>query len=340
MSLVLSKRKKVEEQTETEESTVVSSLVELCERALSESLTKARGQECSNKSCKRLAHVDARGKGFKQCLPCITSVREYKRRKQEQVCTDNEQVCVTCLKPKPIDQFAFNPRMSNRDVRNKTCFACCNRAKKWRQTNPEFLACQELWKKWKETHACVRCGENDARVIEADHCKGTKHANLSDVKHWCSNGGTVAMEEEFKVVQALCRFCHQIKSAQDRAEAKSKRTYSDNPEALATRAGKATKQREVDKKKLEAGCCMICEREVTEANVSGFDWMHRDRKEKSRYGGQQANVSDLARNNASLARIEQEIAKCDLGCANCHWKKTLEENAALGIGDGVDDGVE
>lgn len=342
MSLVLSKRKKVEEQTETEESTVVSSLVELCERAVSESLTKARGQECSNKSCKRLAHVDARGKGFKQCLPCITSSRESKRRKKEQVCTDNEQVCSVCLKPKPIDQFGFNSRMSNRDVRNKTCFACCNRAKKWRQTNPEILKCKSLWENWKETHACVRCGENDARVIEADHCKGVYTHILSDYTYWGVEGrGTAAMEEEFKVVQALCCYCHRIKSAQERAKAKAdaeaEDTYSDKPEAVANRARKATKQREVDKKKLAAGCCIICQREVTEANVSGFDWMHRDRKEKSRYGGKQASVSDLVRNNASLARIEEEIAKCDLGCANCHRKSTIEENAALGLVDGVDD---
>ena len=338
MSLVLSKRKQVEEQTEK---STVSSLVELCERAVSESLTKARGQKCSNKSCKRLAHVDARfGKEFKLCFSCKTSMNESKRRKKEQVCKDNEQVCSVCLKPKPIDQFGFNSRISNRKVRNKTCFACSEKMKKCNHTNAAYLACKDLWTKWRETHACVRCGENDARVIEADHCKGTKHANLSDVKHWCSNGGTVAMEEEFKVVQALCRFCHQIKSAQDRAEAKSKRTYSQNRKTVATRARKARNQQFVDKKKLEAGCCMICQREVTEANVCGFDWMHRDRGDKSRYGGQQAGVATLVGMGASLTRIEQEIAKCDLGCANCHKKLTIEENAALGIGDGVDDGVE
>ena len=36
-----------------------------------------------------------------------------------------------------------------------------------------------------------------------------------------------------------------------------------------------------------------------------------------------ANVSSLARRSAAWERIEAEIAKCEVRCANCHRRRTM-----------------
>lgn len=36
------------------------------------------------------------------------------------------------------------------------------------------------------------------------------------------------------------------------------------------------------------------------------------------------NISDLVRSRASIARIEEEISKCDVRCANCHRRQTAK----------------
>lgn len=53
-----------------------------------------------------------------------------------------------------------------------------------------------------------------------------------------------------------------------------------------------------------------------------IDFHHRDPKVKT------LNVS-MAIARWSLARIQEEVAKCDLLCANCHRKLHAEEKAAI-----------
>lgn len=49
-----------------------------------------------------------------------------------------------------------------------------------------------------------------------------------------------------------------------------------------------------------------------------MDFDHRNPDTKS------ANVSSLVSRGASLARIQEEIDKCDVVCANCHRIRTWE----------------
>jgi hypothetical protein len=39
-------------------------------------------------------------------------------------------------------------------------------------------------------------------------------------------------------------------------------------------------------------------------------------------GEKHFNIGEAVRRNTSLARLEVEIAKCEIRCANCHRKKT------------------
>lgn len=38
------------------------------------------------------------------------------------------------------------------------------------------------------------------------------------------------------------------------------------------------------------------------------------------------NISDAARKGVSMKKLEDEIAKCEVRCANCHRKKTYERS--------------
>ena len=51
--------------------------------------------------------------------------------------------------------------------------------------------------------------------------------------------------------------------------------------------------------------------------VLTFDHIEPDQKYK--------HVSDLVRNSASIKKIDEEIAKCEVRCCNCHARRTAEQ---------------
>ncbi len=68
---------------------------------------------------------------------------------------------------------------------------------------------------------------------------------------------------------------------------------------------------------LRGRSCVDCGE--TDPLVLEFD--HRSGKSK--------NVADLVRSTVSWKRIEQEMAKCEIRCANCHRRKTARERRWL-----------
>lgn len=60
-----------------------------------------------------------------------------------------------------------------------------------------------------------------------------------------------------------------------------------------------------------------------EKDIRCLDFDHRDRATKL------ASVSSLAKQNISLERVKEEIAKCDVRCANCHRKRSYDEQHYL-----------
>jgi hypothetical protein len=66
--------------------------------------------------------------------------------------------------------------------------------------------------------------------------------------------------------------------------------------------------------KLDRGQCGDCELKVTLANAVVFDYDHRDASTKT------TEVSRLC--YAPLQAFQDEQAKCDLVCANCHRLRT------------------
>jgi len=56
-----------------------------------------------------------------------------------------------------------------------------------------------------------------------------------------------------------------------------------------------------------------------EANTVVLEFDHVGEK-----GTKEFNISDAVRRGLSLKKVEEEIAKCEVRCANCHRKKTYE----------------
>lgn len=58
-----------------------------------------------------------------------------------------------------------------------------------------------------------------------------------------------------------------------------------------------------------------------EADPRCLEFDHRDRASKS------STIAKMIQNGASVVKIDSEILKCDVRCANCHRKVTCEQFA-------------
>jgi len=62
-------------------------------------------------------------------------------------------------------------------------------------------------------HPCIDCGESDIRVLEFDHVRGEKKANIGDMA-----GANIAwqrIEAELAKCVVRCANCHRRKTASD-----------------------------------------------------------------------------------------------------------------------------
>ena len=71
----------------------------------------------------------------------------------------------------------------------------------------------------------------------------------------------------------------------------------------------------INRKKLEAGCCKDCGLKVTCETFPVFEWDHVDPSTKS------FNLGNVR--GQSYYKIDAELEKCELVCANCHRMRTV-----------------
>lgn len=72
--------------------------------------------------------------------------------------------------------------------------------KKTRNRNRQFL------NDYLSTHPCVDCGESDPVVLEFDHVRGYKKANLSDMAH--KSLSLQSLKMEITKCEVRCANCH------------------------------------------------------------------------------------------------------------------------------------
>lgn len=102
----------------------------------------------------------------------------------------------------------------------------------------------------------------------------------------------------------------------------SRRHYAKHRDKVIAKAKDASKvardrTRAYIKAHLEAHPCVDC----GETNIIVLEFDHIGEA-----GTKEFNISDAAREGIGNKRLEAEIAKCEVRCANCHRKKTYERS--------------
>lgn len=138
--------------------------------------------------------------------------------------------CTKCSKLKPKTEFYVKDKKSGRlHAQCKTCYKEHRKStykEHYEKYRNEYLERGKIRRaklraefrsnmlKFLDGKACIKCGENDIRVLELDHIDATqKDFSISHAvrigKNW------IQVQEEIKKCQILCANCHKIKTAEE-----------------------------------------------------------------------------------------------------------------------------
>ena len=161
-------------------------------------------------------------------------------------------------------------------------------------------------------HPCVRCGESDPVVLEFNHKDPrTKAANIADLIRfgWSIN----RLFAEIANCEVLCANCHQRFTSDGRLKYYKRMEQSNGSGTIpAFRAAANARNHALVLEFLADAACVDCGEE--DWLVLQFD--HLD--------GKLDHVSWLVGSGCSPVRLQQELVKCTLRCANCHRRRTAQ----------------
>lgn len=159
---------------------------------------------------------------------------------------------------------------------------------------------------------CVDCGEDDVLVLEFDHCRDEK---VAEVSRLISNGASLdVVRAEVAKCDPVCANCHRRRTS-GRA-----RTFRATGVPRPSWQWWQTRNHQHLVDHLRHHGCIDCGE--TDPVVLEFDHV-RDKR---------ANVAQFAF-ACSLERLEAEIAKCVVRCANCHRLRTQIDRRCRGTVD-------
>lgn len=153
--------------------------------------------------------------------------------------------------------------------------------------------------------SCADCGVSDAVVLEFDHL-GEKTADVAKLVH---EGYRLArVKAEIATCEIVCVNCHRRRTA-TRA-----RTWRTDPDRIATN-NRPLRRRNLRfvLEHLRTASCIDCGE--TDLVVLDFDHL----------GAKRGSVMVLAIDEHSIASLEREIAACEIRCANCHRRRTVQQ---------------
>jgi hypothetical protein len=230
--------------------------------------------------------------------------------------------CHGCGVLRTTDEFALKNRGTGQ--RHSRCKECCRRTSKNhyrlnhdayiqrnRRNNPlhrrrnaatvlEYLL----------LHPCVRCGESDPVVLEFNHRdRSAKLANISDMIR--SGSSSIRLFDEIAKCEVMCANCHQNFTSAGRLRHYRRLGQSDVDIATsAFRVAANARNHALVLRFLADATCVDC---------GDHDWLvlqfdHTEEKLD--------HVSWLVGSGCSPLRLQRELAKCEVRCANCHRRKT------------------
>lgn len=101
--------------------------------------------------------------------------------------------CKSCILEERKDQYAKNPQIAK------------NRLQQIRDRNRQFI-----WDFY-SAHPCVDCEESDPLILELDHVRGEKAANVSQLVH--NTRSLKVIEDEIAKCEVVCANCHRRRTA-------------------------------------------------------------------------------------------------------------------------------
>ena len=140
---------------------------------------------------------------------------------------ENVKRCVICKQVQPLREF--NVKQSSPDGKQNTCRECNrvasmayyrrSRAKhlvEVKKNNKRYASrLRELKLTYLLDHPCIDCGESNPIVLEFDHIKGTKEANVSQLI-WSAGARPTRFQREIAKCVVRCVNCHRRKTAHAR----------------------------------------------------------------------------------------------------------------------------
>lgn len=224
-----------------------------------------------------------------------------------------KKFCVCCGMERDADKD-FNWEYKNRGKRQARCKYCQSELSKLHYQNNKGIynertrtrKAQVLTENMSRvsshlsTHPCVDCGKSDIRLLEFDHTNGQKSRGIADLLSWGFNWSTI--EAEMAKCEVRCANCHRIKTIeQDRGWRSTQPVHQ---------AAKSYQMMHV----------YLCDHPCVDCGNSDFRVLEFDHVR----GHKTDEISHLLSQGCGWPRIEAEIAKCEVRCANCHRIKTLE----------------
>jgi len=162
---------------------------------------------------------------------------------------------------------------------------------------------------------CADCGERDPVILEFDHV-AAKNGNVSDmVRHAVAPKRVAAEMDRCEVV---CSNCHRIRTF-SRMEY-SWRLVPDGVELDGRYTPGVRRNLKYVLALLRAAHCADC----GENDIRVLEFDHVD--------GKTGDVTVMARDGCSLARLEDEVDRCEIRCCNCHRRKTIRWQRARRAG--------
>lgn len=253
-------------------------------------------------------HQRERKELVSNCRTCRASKTRSDNKRAAQHVPSGHRGCTGCFRVQPESQF--QPADARRTELTVLCQACRNAAYRT-ERNPDTRVgqCRQVWLEWRERNTCARCGTH--KHIEADHSKGSKVHRCSDFKWWANHGGPEAQRRELATCTPLCKFCHRIKSDEERG--------------TETNTSILWKRNIIDEEKRRVGACERCKLDVTPDTVMCFDWAHKDRATRT------IHIAQLVYKPKAyfLKQWPIERPKCRMLCCMCHQDDTEEENRII-----------
>lgn len=150
---------------------------------------------------------------------------------------------------------------------------------------------------------CTDCGEQDVVVLEFDHIV-TKRDMVSTL---VARGAPLArLQQEIARCEVVCVNCHRRRTTARQGSRRMGAAF----QGSTSRPLRIRNLEYLYAKLVESGC-IDCG--ASDLVVLDFDHITDDKVE---------TVSRLAHRECSLARLDTEIAKCVVRCANCHRRRT------------------